>query len=243
MPTPLARSRGVTRSLTCAMRVGYTAAVPRLLSETGIYADIASKTTDTSLKYFEINAPLWSDGSAKKRWIILPPGRQLEYVDTTDMFDYPDSTVFVKTFLLDSIAGDSSTRVYWETRLLVQGGQTWHGFSYKWNKEQTEAHLVSLEEGFDTLFYWRPQGPGGELSYKKWRFPSQRNCATCHVQGGREALSFLPAQLKRPSSVHLPGNPGTNQIDMGTLRSTGEVVLLPAGVDVGVPGVVEDTEQ
>jgi hypothetical protein len=47
--------------------------VPRLLSLTGIYSDIAARLPDTSLKYFELNSALWSDGAAKQRWIILPP--------------------------------------------------------------------------------------------------------------------------------------------------------------------------
>src|SRR4051812_35745987 len=73
-------------------------AVPESLSLTGIYSNIATKTLDTAAKYFEVNAALWSDAAHKDRWIILPPGRHIPYVDTTDVFAYPESTIFVKLF-------------------------------------------------------------------------------------------------------------------------------------------------
>src|SRR4051812_16316409 len=95
-----------------------TARVPSSLSATGLFGDIAHAQMDTAAKYFDLNAPLWSDGALKKRWILLPPGRSVPYVDTEDVLDFPDSTVFVKTFWLERIAGDSSSAVKWETRLL-----------------------------------------------------------------------------------------------------------------------------
>jgi hypothetical protein len=209
-----------------------TASVPKLLSQTGLYSDIAGKVPDTALKYFDINAPLWSDGAAKQRWIILPPGKRVTYVDTTDVFDYPDSVVFVKNFLLDQVEGDSNTRRYWETRLLVhrkdaQGVGIWYGFSYKWNGDATDAHLVSLETGFDTAFQWYPRGLSGPQSYKKWHYPTRNQCNRCHLQNQfgteivpRTILGFFPAQLKRAA----PLQPSTSQIawlfSQGTFTGT-----------------------
>lgn len=186
-------------------------AVPRLLSQTGIYTDISAKKTDSALKYFEVNSALWSDGSAKQRFVILPPGRRIPYVDSTDLFAYPDSTVFVKTFLLERVAGDTGTRVHWETRLLVnrrnaEGRNTWHSFSYRWNASESDAGLVDPDQGRDTLFHYHPEGRSRPQSYKKWHFPRQSECASCHAS--RHVLGFLPAQLKRPS----PAEPGLDQV-------------------------------
>ncbi|MBW8887135.1 MAG: hypothetical protein JF616_05175 [Fibrobacteres bacterium] len=180
-----------------------SAAVPDRLSRTGIYKDIATKVTDTSLHAFAINAPLWSDGAAKMRWVILPPGRSIPYNDTTDRFDYPDSATFVKTFLLERRQGDSTTRVYWETRFLMNrrdsaGENSWRGFSYRWNDEATEAYLVNPRAGFDTSFFYT-RGPADGGTYKKWHFPSQSECELCHA--ARSVLGFLPPQLKRPSAA------------------------------------------
>ncbi len=212
------------------------AGAPALLSETGIYSDIGAKKVDTALTYFEVNAALWSDGAAKKRWIILPPGTHVTYVDTTDYFDYPNQTIFVKNFYLDTVLNDSATRKYWETRLLVNkeddnGNDVWYGFSYRWRADGSNADNVG-SGGLDTVFNFYPNGLSQGLSYKKWAFPSADICSRCHIQGTNEGphnvmmtargvLGFFPAQLKRPS----PLVPGSHQID----------VLFDSGVFVGTP--------
>jgi hypothetical protein len=176
-------------------------AVPESLSATGIYSNIVNKTLDTAAKYFEVNAALWSDAAHKDRWIILPPGKQIPYVDTTDVFDYPDSTIFVKLFRHDTVTGDTSSRIYWETRLLVkrtQEGSLWYGFSYRWNKAGTQAYLVNRQSGFDTVLMLA-SAPGD----RKWHFPTVDECDQCHrtAPGTRGVLGFWPAQLKRPSKA------------------------------------------
>ena len=204
-----------------------TTNVPKLLSQTGVYINTTAKVLDSAAKYFEVNAPLWSDESAKSRWIILPPGKQIPYDDSEDFFNYPESTVFVKTFKLDKIQGDSTpntSRVYWETRLLIKKTDSvnhldWHGFSYKWRADQSDADLVHLENGFDTVFYFTDNEK--KTTYKKWHFPSQQECNRCHPWGAgrnpfggtspyyaRGVLGFYPAQLKRPS----PLSANTNQV-------------------------------
>jgi hypothetical protein len=172
---------------------------PAKLSELRIYTNIVTKATDTAMKYYDVNSALWSDAAHKARWVILPPGKHVTYVDTTDKFDYPDSTIFVKLFRHDTIPGDTASRIYWETRLLVKapgGGNNWHCFSYKWNKGATEATLVSASAGLDTVLFIK-----GSPHYRKWHFPTKQECYTCHRIGnkGRSVLGFYPAQLKRPS--------------------------------------------
>lgn len=208
-----------------------TIGIPQLLSQTGLYTDNARTQLDTSAKYFDINAPLWSDGAVKKRWILLPRGRHIPYVDTEDVLDFPDSTVFVKTFWLEKVPKDSGTRVKWETRLLINktdyanpnagpnGRDTWYGFSYRWKSDTSDAILVSRDKGFDTTFRYFPNGTSRAMGYKKWDFPSQQSCVRCHRSGeglddrnlptfARSVLGFLPVQLKK--SAPLQG--GINQI-------------------------------
>jgi hypothetical protein len=193
---------------------------PANLSATGLYSNMANKATlDTAAKPFEVNSALWSDDAAKKRWIILPKGKKIQWVDSTDLFNYPDSTVFVKTFF--QVMGPLPTdTVYWETRLLVYkkidtaNGQNWWGYSYQWNKAQTEAKLVNTTLGFDTAFTYVDFS--GKSTYKKWKFPSQTACYECHIGRtgspyptetsppgiGRGVLGFIPMQLKRPVTVN-----------------------------------------
>ncbi len=187
--------------------------VPQLLSQTGFYANLAGKTTDTAAKPFVVNSPLWSDGSLKKRWVILRPGRKIPWADDTDFFSYPDSTVFVKAFLHVRAPGDT---LYWETRFLVKkadtaaGAQNWWGFSYRWNAAQTDANLVDPGAGANAVL--SVKDAQGRTTYKKWRFPSQGDCNQCHqvysgnheadndpLLPGRAVMGFYPAQLKRPT--------------------------------------------
>jgi hypothetical protein len=208
-----------------------------LLSQTGIYSTLnaTTKTPDTAMKYFEVNAALWSDGAHKARWIILPPGTHVTYVDSADYFDYPDGAIFVKNFYLDSVGSDTTTRKYWETRLLVnkedpQGNDAWYGFSYKWNKAGDNASYAGFE-GLDTAMNYYPKGLAQGMSYRKWSFPGRNACLRCHRTGtttenghsfmARGVLGFFPAQLKRPAS----GRPAIHQIDS----------LFKVGVFTGTP--------
>ena len=223
-------------------------AAPALLSQTGIYANITAKTMDPAAKPFEVNAPLWSDGAVKKRWILLRPGKQIPYDDTTDYFTYPDSTVFVKNFSLVRAPGDT---VYWETRLLIKkrgSGESpvdWFGFSYRWNAAQTDASLVPPGSGLDTVFF--ATDAKGKRTYRKWRFPSQGNCNSCHVgrgetgtEGlhyGRGVLGFFPAQLKRPSAG---GNQVLDLFTQGVFTGTRPTAPALArrfkGIHESIPG-------
>ena len=52
------------------------------LSQTGLYADIATKALASDLIDLTPRYPLWSDGAVKRRWLRLPPGTT---IDTSDM--------------------------------------------------------------------------------------------------------------------------------------------------------------
>ncbi len=202
----------------------YPANVPTLISQTGFFTSISTKPqgiTPEAVKY-EPNVSFWTDGAYKERWIILPPDpanpgyrKTIPYDDTTDFFNYPDSTVFVKNYWLEAIEGDTTSRVLWETRFLVKKADTlyhqdWHGFSYQWRSDQSDADLVDINGGVSALFYFT--NSQGLRSYKKWKFPSQGQCSECHkvganqldsvtLQYARSILAFFPAQLKRPTSA------------------------------------------
>ncbi|MDQ3001549.1 MAG: hypothetical protein M3Y08_09830 [Fibrobacterota bacterium] len=182
--------------------------IPKSISASGLYLDIPGKHLDPMAVPFDVNVALWSDGSAKQRWILLKPGTKIAYNDTGDFYKYPDGTVFVKNFSIDTIPGDSLSRILWETRLLVLklvvGKEKWLGFSYHWNPQQTDAYLVA-KEGMNSTLRIRPAGKNTTVALKKWRFPSRNECNTCHltlVRGtvqGRSVLGFFTAQLNRAS--------------------------------------------
>ena len=206
-----------------------TASVPKTLSLTGLYATAPGKDAPliAAARPFDLNTPAWSDGAKKKRWVILKPGSSIGFREKDDYWDYPDSVVFVKQFDIDTLAGDTASRVPWETRFLVNkkvqsqdnGPVTdlWYGFSYKWRSDRQDADLVDLARGRnDSIRTW-PEGTGaGKVArMKRWHFPSIYECQRCHVphQGetlhGRSVLGFFTAQLNRPDA----DSAGWNQLD------------------------------
>ncbi len=219
---PLAAHARLVEAVTGYRMDDSAAHPPLLLSETGLYlrpAAIGSAvrapspavdpaSLSDSIYPFSVNVPFWSDGAAKERFICVPFGRKITPSDSAP-YVFPESTVFIKTFALDTIAGDSSSRIRIETRFLVfrthYGYPYFSGLSYRWRRDQSDADLVPPKTGEDALI---PVRAGGQAKGLRWRFPSQIECNRCHVPEYRGALGFLTPQLNRPS----PGNPAINQL-------------------------------
>lgn len=187
-----------------------TAAIPKRLSESGLFSDIQRKVVGPGILRYELNTPLWSDGAAKIRYLILPPDSQVSF-HADSSYGFPIGTVFVKNFLFDSVPGDTTSRYYLETRLLVKqriegSAETqWYGFSYQWSRGGSEAFLVDGQTGLDTSFPVRRADGMGEVR-KTWTFPSQNACWRCHIPKGRQILGFFTAQISRPDPVQSDKN-------------------------------------
>src|SRR5882672_7550808 len=84
---------------------------------------------------YTVNAPFWSDGAVKDRWIALPNGQNMAVAGDGD-WTPPNGSILVKNFRL------GTTLV--ETRLFMHHSDgSWAGYSYQWNDAQTDATLVS----------------------------------------------------------------------------------------------------
>jgi mono/diheme cytochrome c family protein len=109
---------------------------PQLLSQTGLYADIAAKTVAAYAEPFTPRFELWSDAADKSRWVYLP---ECGVIDTSDMDDWslPVGTRLWKEFVVDGM------RV--ETRLVERVGTGPNDFlfaAYVWNDDETEATIA-----------------------------------------------------------------------------------------------------
>jgi hypothetical protein len=184
--------------------------LPKSLSATGLYADAASriKATTAGIKAYEVNTALWSDGAAKQRFVDVPSGSKIIPTDS-DQYAIPDKTVFIKNFSIDTVYGDSASRILIETRFLVvrkdpaQAEKQYHGFTYKWRRDQKDAELVDPGAGLDTTHLVRLHG---KAAGKRWSYPSGSDCNQCHR--GRGTLGFITPQLNRPDAA----NPAVNQL-------------------------------
>ncbi|MCA9542244.1 MAG: PQQ-dependent sugar dehydrogenase, partial [Myxococcales bacterium] len=156
---------------------------PRLLSETGCFADTATHALAPGVVPYGVNRPLWSDGATKLRFVALPPGESARYVED-EAWQMPVGTVLIKTFLIDEAGRPEPRRL--ETRMYTREAQAWRGYTWRWNEDQTDA--VLLDGAFDEVI----DTPDGELL---WHYPSRVECDQCHTAAAGFALGWRTRQL------------------------------------------------
>jgi uncharacterized repeat protein (TIGR03806 family) len=163
---------------------------PRTLSATGLFT--AEGTPYPSMVPYTINAPLWSDGSDKERWMLMPVGSSIRYHEK-EPWKFPDGSIFVKTFAIDTPKGRRKI----ETRIMVQERGEWAGYSYAWNDAQTDATLVEAE-GRDTPYRQVIDGQTRDL---KWHYPSRVECMVCHTRAAGFVLGMSTVQANRAGQL------------------------------------------
>jgi hypothetical protein len=176
------------------------------LAETGLFADPATRTVVAGVADFQPNHVLWSDAAAKRRWVRLPPGAQ---IDTTEMerWQLPIGTKFWKEFSRDG--------VLLETRLIERYGpgrdDYWMG-AFVWNAAQTEA--VFAENG------------QADINGTTHDAPAQKHCWSCHLGEPGRGLGFSALQLAGPG----PG------LRLEALAAADRLTNPPARTDFRAPG-------
>ena len=202
---------------------------PRRLSQTGLFASVARHRLTPGMISYSVNAPLWSDGAFKERSLYLPPADGQDEgpsqagagMTSNAGWSFPDRTVLVKSFGFDSGNGGAGERRWVETRLLTRQQGEWVGYSYAWNREQTEAHLVGSEGRDASVEISLADGGKRRLD---WRFPSRSECMVCHSRAANFVLGLSTLQMNKE---HDYGGVTANQLE--ALHYLG--VLKPAWSD------------
>ena len=168
---------------------------PRRLSETGLFASVKDHRTAPGVIPYEINAPFWSDGAHKERFFALP-GKAIVQAKDKGAWEFDDGAVTVKSFMLDMQEGNPASRRRIETRIVLKQENHWVGYTYAWNRAQTDAELVSAE-GMDRTYTIKdPAAPGGQRS-QIWHYPSRNECMFCHSRAAGFVLGLNTRQLNR----------------------------------------------
>ena len=172
--------------------------LPRLLSRTGAFADVASLTPAPGLIPYAINVPFWSDGATKSRWIAVPndgsPDTQKIRFSPTGEWSFPTGTVLVKHFELATNEAHPELRRRLETRLLVcssTGGV--YGVTYKWQPDGRDAVLLLTNES-DTLTILTR---AGTTRTQTWYHPGPQDCRVCHTDRAGGVLGVKTRQMNR----------------------------------------------
>jgi uncharacterized repeat protein (TIGR03806 family) len=197
--------------------------IPLDLSETGCidFSDPLNPGKPASgLIPYVINAPFWSDGADKERFLAVPNGETI-IVTAEDNWDFPNGSVLIKNFRLQD-------RLI-ETRLLMRHPDgIWAGYTYEWDDTETAATRVI----------------GGKITAKgpasqSWIYPSEGQCLVCHTGVAMFSLGPETAQLNREGN-YPEGNGVAHQLE--TLDHIGmfasplpDPATLPALADPFVP--------
>jgi len=198
--------------------------IPTQLSQTGCVSTSDAKQPASGLIPFTPNAPFWSDGADKLRWLGIPNGTSIT-PQATARWTPPNGTVLVKSFKLNN--------QLIETRLLMRHPDgVWAGYTYEWNAGQTDATRVV-------------GGKTKVVGSQTWIYPSETDCLTCHTQVAGRTLGLETAQLNGAITYPATGR-SANQITtlntIGILSPTiaGATSSLAAYVDPhGSAGTVE----
>jgi glucose/arabinose dehydrogenase len=164
---------------------------PRRLSGTGLFANTAKHETAPGVMGYSINVPHWTDGATAAHYFALPTKGQLRFGGNRG-WQGPDGTALMQTLSRDG------KRI--ETRVLLKQHNEWLGYSYEWNKAQTDATLVG-RAGTDLVL----------ANGKPWRIPSRAECMMCHGRAAGYVLSLTELQLNR---THDYGEVKANQIQV-----------------------------
>lgn len=173
--------------------------LPALLSQTGLFSDVASLTPAKGLIEYEVNSPLWSDGAAKRRWMGVPTNQRIQF-SSTEPWSFPEQTVLIKHFELPLTNGQSR-RI--ETRVLINMTQGWTGFTYKWNANQTDA-VLTLNQVSESI------------GSQTWVYPGTNACMRCHTQASGYVLGVSTAQINRNNQLQTWNQMGLFTADIGS---------------------------
>ncbi len=179
-----------------------------LLSAQGLFlGDGHTQEPAPGVVPFDVISPLFSDHTAKHRFLAIPDGAQIGYAPR-DSWSFPVGTRLVKTFgyPLDARAPSLGERLL-ETRILRLDADGWSVHTYAWNDTQTDAVLTVA--GKRVPVEWIDEN--GALQSIDYRLPNTNQCLACHGERGATApLGPRTLQLDRD---HDYGDGPVNQLD------------------------------
>jgi hypothetical protein len=179
--------------------------VPLRLSETGLYADLATRTVAAGNLPYAPQYPLWTDGARKRRWIFLPPGAAIDARDP-DHWEFPVGTKLWKEFAFERPV---------ETRLMERlADGRWRYATYRWTEDGADALLVPA--GGQARAAESAPGVFHDI-------PAEADCRACHDAGAAQVLGFSALQLspdRDPLAPHAE-TPPAGAVDLVELARRG----------------------
>jgi len=190
-------NRGIVPSF-LNMPSDYTAALPSLLSGTGVYGDTPNRIPAAGLIPYALNSPMWSDGGVASGYLAVPnnggvitPDEQLR-LHPAGAWTFPAGTIFVKNIdLTVDEKHPDAPRHRLETQILVRGSNGGvYGVTYKWRADNSDADLLTTSSNEDILIT-----NAAGVSTRKWYYSSPSDCLTCHSRVAGYVLGVNTRQI------------------------------------------------
>lgn len=124
---------------------------------------------------YEPITPLFSDYAHKRRFVWMPDSVGATYASDSEILNFPDGTVLIKTFYYDHVQPQDETKII-ETRLIYKVAGLWEFANYIWNDDQTEATLDLVGDYVDLSWIDDNNNPRSTT----YRIPSDAECKNCH---------------------------------------------------------------
>jgi uncharacterized repeat protein (TIGR03806 family) len=189
--------------------------IPSSLADTGC-VDASEPTVPAGgMIPYTVNAPFWSDGAVKERYVAIPDGTTVARNSAGD-FIFPSGSIILKSFRL----GGQLV----ETQLLMRHPDgVWAGYTYEWNSAQTAATRVI-------------GGKTRQVDGQTWIYPSEGECMQCHTSAAGFSLGPEISQLNGPLTYPSTGRTANQlatleHIDWFTAPLPGEPDTLEALAD------------
>jgi len=191
---------------------------PRKLSDTGIFSSVSDHEPAPGVVPFSISAAQWSDHAVSQYLVALPEQSQIIVhprnvrVAGTIMnqrLQFPANAVLTKTLSIQLNRDDPDSMRRIETQILHFTGKRWNGYSYRWNQQQTDAHLIE-DSGEQIVLSIAHKAASKGLFQQTWRFASRAQCARCHNPWAQHTLAFNLLQLNHERQY---GDSSLNQLE------------------------------
>ena len=157
--------------------------LPELLSEFGLFADPRDRSAwHERAHLFVPEHPLWSNGSVKQRFVVVPPGKSID--SSAEVWEFPAGTLFFKTFSFQADDGERPV----ETRVLRRTKEGYDFVTYLWNEAGSDAELLDGTRPVDVTVEYEG------VSFEH-QVPSKLQCRTCHETHDPMVLGFEEIQL------------------------------------------------
>jgi uncharacterized repeat protein (TIGR03806 family) len=161
---------------------------------------------------YDVNAPFWSDGAAKERFIGLPNGTTIA-INAADDWDFPPGTVIAENFRLNG-------RLIETRHLMRHPDGVWSGYTYEWNAAETEATRVR-------------NGKVVNIDGQDWVYPDEAECLRCHTAIAGVTLGPETSQMNRDFTYPQTGRTDNQLVTLDAVAMfasplQGDPATLPA---------------